>query len=102
MNCIWLVAFCHGFKDDIKLNDTEYLIPFKEPYIEMYENLKDGIILGDFSQQNIIDFLGLTQSALSKDCYGECKNISKLKKIRNLLVKGAKTLIRDNLKKNTS
>ena len=68
ISCMWLVAFCHGFKDEIKLNDTLFNVPFKEPYIDMYENLRDGIILGDFTDQDIESFLGATHSAISRDC----------------------------------
>ena len=67
------------------------MIPFKEPYIEMYENLRDGIIEGDFSAESIEAILAATGSAISRDCHN-CRGISKLKKLRNFVRKGAKNL----------
>ena len=89
ISCIWLVAFCHGFKDDIKFNETVFTVPFKQPYIEMYENLRDGIILGDFTDQEVESFLGATHSAIARDCL-LCKDVSKLNKIRKHVLSGVK------------
>ena len=46
-------------------------IPYKKPYIEMYEDIRDGIIGGDFSVETISEFFDLTSERLyqdSKDC----------------------------------
>ena len=94
ISCIWLVAFCHGFKDDIK-NDTFFTFPFKQPYIEMYENLRDGIILGDFTDQEVESFLGATHSAIARDCLF-CKDVPILNRIRKHVQSGVKKLKRKN------
>ena len=74
ISCMWLVAFCHGFKDEIKLNDTLFNVPFKEPYIDMNENLRDGIILGDFiSLTKILKVFLVQHTVLSQETVGFVK-----------------------------
>ena len=46
-------------------------IPFKQPYLEMFEEMKNGIIFQDFSVEAISNFLESTSDRLfrdSKDC----------------------------------
>ena len=46
-------------------------IPFKQPYLEMFEEMKNGIIFQDFSVEAISTFLESTSDRLfrdSKDC----------------------------------
>ena len=46
-------------------------IPYKQPYLEMFEEMKNGIIFQDFSVEAISTFLESTSDRLfrdSKDC----------------------------------
>ena len=67
MFCTWLVTFCTIRDQDV--NDIP--IPYKKPYIEMYGDIRDGIISGDFSVETITEFFDITAERLfqdSKDC----------------------------------
>ena len=46
-------------------------IVYKQPYIQMFEEIKNGLIVGDFSVESISDFLDSTSDRFfrdSKDC----------------------------------
>ena len=65
ISCGWLVEFC-GVYDS---NNTDHAtLPFKLPYIEMFEDIKTGIIEGDFSPLAIPEFFETTSSILFREC----------------------------------
>ena len=72
MFCTWLVAYCkvRGFDNDF------VEIPYKQPYIEMYEDIWNGINEWDFSVDQITVFFEETSCMLFRDCK-DCKNSKK-------------------------
>ena len=48
-------------------------IPYRQPYIEMFENIREGIIGGDFSVEAISEFFETTSERLFRDCK-DCNN----------------------------
>ena len=65
MHCTWLVAFCNVYD----ANSTDHVpLPFKLPYIEMFEDIKDGIIEEDFSPLAIQEFFDTTSQILMREC----------------------------------
>ena len=85
MFCNWLVAFCK-----IKDTNVENLvaIPYKKPYIEMYEDIKSGIINGDFSEEQVISFFEETSGELYRDCKA-CENGEELLPVAFAVRKGS-------------
>ena len=89
MSCTWLVAFCN-IKDTIV--DDLLPIPYKRPYIEMFEDIKSGIINGDFSAEQVAKFLEDAKMELykdCKDCYLTPNNISDLQPVAYAVRKGS-------------
>ena len=74
MFCSWLVAYC---KDRDNVNDLLEIL-YKQPYIEMYEDIRNGIIEGDFSVEQITIFLEETSDLLFRDCK-DCKNSEEIR-----------------------
>ena len=74
MFCSWLVAYCKDRDNDNHLPE----IPYKKPYIEMYEDIKNGIIEGDFSVEQITIFFEETSDLLFRDCK-DCKNSEEIR-----------------------
>ena len=74
MFCTWLVAYCkvRGIHDDL------VEIPYKQPYIEMYEEIRDGINENDFSVEQITIFFEETSDLLFRECK-DCKNSEKIR-----------------------
>ena len=74
MFCTWLVAYCkvRGIHDDL------VEIPYKQPYIEIYEEIRDGINENDFSVEQITIFLEETSNLLFRECK-DCKNSEKIR-----------------------
>ena len=70
IQCTWLVAFCKIRDDYI---DDLVPIPYKKPYIEMFEDIRDGILSGDFSVEQITIFFEETSGELYRDCK-DCEN----------------------------
>ena len=65
MFCTWLVAFCNVYDG----NTTDHVpLPFKLPYIEMFEDIKEGIIENDFSPLAIQEFFDTTSQILMREC----------------------------------
>ena len=48
-------------------------IPYRKPYIEMFEDIREGIIGGDFSVEAISEFFETSSERLFRDCK-DCKN----------------------------
>ena len=65
MFCTWLVGFCNVFDS----NKTDMVtIPYKQPYIEMFEEIKMGIIMGDFSPTAVSEFFEISSGIFFKEC----------------------------------
>ena len=89
MSCTWLVAFCNIKDTNI---DDLLPIPYKKPYIEMFEDIKSGIINGDFSAEQVAKFLEDAKMELykdCKDCYLTPNNISDLQPVAYAVRKGS-------------
>ena len=76
MFCSWLVAHC---KDRDILNDLLEIV-YKQPYIEMYEDIRNGINEGDFSVEQITIFFEETSDMLFRDCKN-CNNSEEIRKV---------------------
>ena len=76
MFCTWLVAYCkvRGIHNDL------IEIPYKQPYIEMYEDIRNGLNEGDFSVEQITVFFEETSDMLFRDCK-DCKNSEEIRKV---------------------
>ena len=76
MFCSWLVAYCKDREVDNDLLE----IPYKQPYIEMYEDIRNGLNEGDFSVEQITVFFEETSDMLFRDCK-ECKSGEEIRKV---------------------
>ena len=90
MSCTWLVAFCNIKDTNI---DDLLPIPYKRPYIEMFEDIKSGIVNGDFSAEQVSIFLEDAQIELYRNCK-DCdfltpNNISELQPVAFAVRKGS-------------
>ena len=72
MFCTWLVGFCNIHDS----NQTDMVtLPYKQPYIEMFEDIKMGIIAGDFSPTAVSEFFELSSGIFFKECK-DCDSIA--------------------------
>ena len=70
MFCTWLVGFCNVYDS----NKTDMVtLPYKQPYIEMFEDIKMGIIAGDFSPTAVSEFFEIQAGIFLKECK-DCKS----------------------------
>ena len=76
MFCTWLVAYCKARE----IHDDLVEIPYKQPYIEMYEDIRNGLNEGDFSVEQITVFFEETSDMLFRDCK-DCKNSEEIRKV---------------------
>ena len=90
MFCTWLVAYCN-VKD---FNIIDLIgIPYRKPYIEMFEDIREGIIGGDFSVEAISEFFESTSERLFRDCK-DCKNgTQEIRSAASSIRKGSKKQI---------
>ena len=76
MFCTWLVAYCK-----VRDIDNDFIkIPYKKPYIEMYEDIRNGISEGDFSVEQITIFFEETSDLLFRDCK-DCENSEEIRTV---------------------
>ena len=52
--CSWLVVYC---KRDLP-GDNEYEVPYKLPYIEMWEDVIEGINAGSYTSDDLEEIFG--------------------------------------------
>ena len=77
MFCTWLVAYCKVRDID---NDLLIEIPYKQPYIEMYEDIRNGLNKGDFSVEQTTVFFEETSDMLFRDCK-DCESSEEIRKV---------------------
>ena len=85
--CSWLVVYCRRDKP----GDTEYEIPYKLPYIEMWEDVIAGINAGNYTNDDLEKIFNSQKKALNKDCK-VCVDELDLKEIKRLSKKSLKVI----------
>ena len=96
--CSWLVVYCRRDKP----GGTEYEIPYKVPYIEMWEDVIAGINAGNYKIEELQEIFDLQKKALNKDCK-VCDDVLDLKEIKRVSKKSLKVLKKSkNIAKTTS
>ena len=91
--CTWLVVYCKRDYPD-ELGENEFEIPYKLPYIEMWEEVIEGINAGNYTNDELGEIFKSNQKALAKDCKS-CEYLQ-LKKIKILAKKSAKKVRKEN------
>ena len=78
--CTWLVIFCRRKTDE--LQDNEYHLSYKHPYIEMWTDILEGVKTGKYTIDELLDIYEENQEVLIRDCeicFDYIRNLQEIK-----------------------
>ena len=83
--CRWCLGYCYNqrsFQNDERATYGEAVVQFKQPYIDVFEDLKKLLTDDEISQIDVVGIYKVTHFALREDCI-LCTNIPEMEEFRD-------------------